>query len=93
MNRVVKPAAPGVEGPLVNESSTNHPADGRPATAEPQLISLATWIASRYSAADAPCMNTVRRWVRNQNIEPAPEKQGRAYFFHPAARYVAGRAK
>ena len=56
------------------------------------MVSLATWIGSLYSPADAPCLNTVRRWVREKRIFPAPEKQGRSYFFHPSARYVAGRA-
>ena len=55
-----------------------------------QLVSMPTWIASRYSPADAPCLNTVRRWVRENRIQPAPQKQGRAYFFHPAAHYCAG---
>lgn len=56
------------------------------------LISLATWIGILYSPADAPCLTTVRRWVRAKRISPAPEKQGRSYFFHPSARYVACRA-
>jgi hypothetical protein len=52
------------------------------------LIDLSTWLANTYNANNAPCVNTVRRWVRENRIQPPPEKQGRAYFFHPRARYV-----
>jgi hypothetical protein len=53
------------------------------------LVDLNTWVSATYSPANAPCVNTVRRWVRENRIQPAPEKQGRGYFFHPRAKYVA----
>lgn len=73
------------------------PAASSPAVvpAHEPLIDLPTWLAATYNANNAPCVNTVRRWVREKLVQPPPEKQGRAYFFHPRARYVrpAGEAK
>jgi hypothetical protein len=54
-----------------------------------KLITLTAWLDARYSADSAPTQTTVRRWIRQKRILPEPEKQGRAFFFHPAARYVA----
>lgn len=62
----------------------------QPATpATERRISLASWVAANYSEADAPTANTVRRWVREKRIKPPPQKEGRAYFFSPSARYIS----
>lgn len=53
----------------------------------PKLLSLEEWVKRCYDESSAPCLNTVRRWVREQRIHPAPKKQGRGYFFDPEARY------
>lgn len=53
-----------------------------------RLLSLQEWISLRYSEKSAPCIHTVRRWVREGRVQPAPEKQGRSYFFRPDAKYV-----
>lgn len=58
------------------------------AGADARRISLEDWVDSNYAPTCAPSLNTVRRWVRENRIAPAPEKQGRSYFFHPSARYV-----
>ena len=53
-----------------------------------QRVSLASWMAANYAVNDAPTANTVRRWVREKRIQPPPRKEGRSYFFSPAARYT-----
>lgn len=54
----------------------------------PRLIPLTRWLAEQYGDA-APSLNTARRWCREGNIRPQPQKHGRCYFVEPGARYVA----
>ncbi|WP_041930345.1 excisionase [Methylibium petroleiphilum] len=75
-------------------NSTEHQTSriGTPSERAPQVteqrISLASWVAANYAENDAPAANTVRRWVREKRIQPSPRKEGRSYFFSPAARYT-----
>ncbi len=48
---------------------------------------LAKWAAANYGE-DAPHIKTLRRWVREGKIFPAPRKDGRTYFVEQTARYV-----
>lgn len=54
---------------------------------QPKLITLEAWVAATYG--EAVSLDTARRWVREQRIQPAPEKHGRSYFVTPEARYTA----
>lgn len=56
-----------------------------------RLITLERWAEGTYGA-DAPHINTLRRWARDALIFPAPEKHGRTYYVRPDARYVDCRA-
>jgi hypothetical protein len=56
-----------------------------------ELIPLETWIERRY-AVRPPSIQTVRKWVRQGKIYPAPKKEGRAYYIRPDAGYVEGNA-
>jgi hypothetical protein len=51
-----------------------------------KLQTLEEWARSNYE--QPPSEYTLRRWVKAGKIFPAPEKQGRAYFVVPHARYV-----
>ena len=53
-----------------------------------QLISLEDWAASVYGGK-APSLYTLRRWARDGNIQPKPEKHGRTYFVVSGASYKA----
>lgn len=55
--------------------------------AAPKLLSVEAWIDATYGAG-APSIKTVRRWIRDGYIRPAPEKQGRGYYVRSDARYV-----
>jgi hypothetical protein len=49
-------------------------------------VSLVKWASSKF--AKVPHINTLRKWAREKQIEPAPKLFGREYFVQPAARYV-----
>ena len=53
-----------------------------------QRIPLEKWAESVYGE-DAPSLYTLRRWARDGNISPKPEKHGRTYFVVPGASYKA----
>lgn len=48
---------------------------------------LQKWAAAHYGD-NAPHIKTLRRWVREGKIFPAPRKDGRTYFVEHNARYV-----
>ena len=48
---------------------------------------LAKWGQQQYGE-DVPHIKTLRRWVREGKIFPAPRKDGRTYFVEQHARYV-----
>lgn len=50
-------------------------------------VTLATWAASHFSPP--PADRTLRLWVREGRIVPAPVKVGRSYYVDPAARHIA----
>lgn len=52
-----------------------------------KLITLQQWAKNTYGEA-APCMNTLRKWARNNKIAPPAEKHGRTYFVEPGATYI-----
>jgi hypothetical protein len=52
-----------------------------------RLLTLEAWSRAEYGE-DAPCIATLRRWVREGKIFPKPEKHGRAYYLLPTARYM-----
>ncbi|MDH4871993.1 excisionase [Pseudomonas sp. BN515] len=51
-----------------------------------KLVTLEKWSSLNFDPP--PSLNTVRKWVREGRIEPAPIKHGRSYYVEPAARYV-----
>jgi predicted site-specific integrase-resolvase len=55
-------------------------------------ITLETWLAQTYAVGDAPAIDTVRRWARNDKLEPPAMKEGRSYYVEPGTRYTAQRA-
>lgn len=56
---------------------------------EQQKLPLTDWAARQY--AKPPTLATLRRWVREGKIYPAPELHGRAYVVEPEARYLVER--
>jgi hypothetical protein len=52
-----------------------------------RLLTLEAWARAEYGDG-TPGVATLRRWVREGKILPAPEKHGRTYFLVPHARYV-----
>jgi hypothetical protein len=52
-----------------------------------RLLTLDAWARAEYGEG-APSIDTLRRWVRERKILPAPEKHGRTYYVLPNARYV-----
>ena len=52
-----------------------------------KLILLKTWARETYGE-DAPSNVTLLRWVKKRKILPLPQKQGRAYYVSPEARYT-----
>lgn len=51
-------------------------------------IKLTTWAAAQYSPA--PSLWTLRKWARDGEISPAPEKVGRDYYVEESARRLVG---
>lgn len=51
------------------------------------LITLKTWGKNRYPD-NQPAPETLRKWARNGNIYPPPEKHGREYKVSPDAFYI-----
>lgn len=51
-----------------------------------KLQTLEEWARNKYERP--PSKWTLRRWVADGKIFPIPQKQGRAYFVDPNARYV-----
>jgi hypothetical protein len=51
------------------------------------LVTVAKWAELVFGEA-APHRNTLRSWVRERRISPAPKKVGRSYFCKPDAEYV-----
>jgi hypothetical protein len=49
-------------------------------------VTLPTWAAAQWDPA--PSVDRLRRWARNGNISPPPQKVGREYYVLPTARYV-----
>jgi predicted site-specific integrase-resolvase len=52
-----------------------------------RLTTLEDWAAKRYGE-HAPSIHTLRRWVREAKIMPAPKKHGRTYFVQEDAKYL-----
>ena len=50
------------------------------------LVTLDTWIEINYEEP-RPSSYTARRWVKNGNITPRPQKHGRSYYLRPDAQY------
>ncbi|QNK69473.1 excisionase [Variovorax sp. PAMC26660] len=50
-------------------------------------ITLAAWAAQQFDPP--PAERTLRLWVREGRIVPAPLKIGRAYYVEPSARHIA----
>jgi predicted RNA-binding protein YlxR (DUF448 family) len=50
-------------------------------------IRLTVWAAQQYNPP--PAERTLRLWVREGRIVPAPVKIGRAYYVTPDARHIA----
>ncbi len=46
-------------------------------------VKLTEWAARHYTPA--PSLWTLRRWVREQQIQPAPEQVGKAYYVEETA--------
>lgn len=51
-----------------------------------KLQTLEEWARAQYDSP--PSKYTLRRWAIAGKIFPLPQKQGRAYFVQPNARYV-----
>lgn len=51
-----------------------------------QYITLQAWAARKFDPAPHP--NTLRRWVADGMITPAPFKVGRDYMVLPTARHI-----
>lgn len=52
-------------------------------------ITLKRWAAENFDPA--PCVNTLRNWVKQGRIAPAPVFIGRAYWVEATARYIEDR--
>lgn len=50
-------------------------------------ITLTVWAAKQFDPP--PAERTLRLWVREGRIVPAPLKIGRAYYVEPSARHIA----
>lgn len=51
-----------------------------------KLITLQEWASSTFE--QPPSVYTLRRWVKDGKIYPAPKKIGRTYYVQPGAQYV-----
>lgn len=51
-----------------------------------KLLNLLEWASETYSKP--PSLSTLRRWVREGKIYPAPELHGKEYKLHPGSVYV-----
>lgn len=51
-----------------------------------QKITLEAWATARYKPA--PSLYTLRKWARNCQIFPAPQKIGRTWYVDADARYI-----
>ncbi|MGN7975430.1 MULTISPECIES: excisionase [Serratia] len=52
-----------------------------------KLLTLEEWANRTYSDS-LPSIKTLRRWARNGNFYPAPEKHGRTYRIREDAIYI-----
>ena len=52
----------------------------------PKLLPLEEWANETY--AKPPTLSTLRRWARNGNIYPPPEKHGTSYQVEPGSIYI-----
>lgn len=50
-------------------------------------ITLMAWAAKQFDPP--PAERTIRLWVREGRIVPAPLKIGRTYYVEPTARHIA----
>lgn len=57
----------------------------------PKLLNLQEWADSIYSTP--PSLSTLRRWVREGRIYPAPELHGKEYKLLPDSIYIDPRKK
>lgn len=55
-------------------------------SALPRLLTLEEWAAATYETP--PALFTLRKWAREQKINPAPKKHGRTYYVSQDARYM-----
>lgn len=51
-----------------------------------KLLSLERWAEERYEVP--PQIGTLRKWARNGNIYPPPEKEGTEYKVRPDAIFI-----
>ncbi|MBJ9086062.1 excisionase [Citrobacter freundii] len=51
-----------------------------------KLVSLERWAELRYEVP--PPIGTLRKWARNGNIYPVPEKEGTQYRVRPDAVFI-----
>lgn len=51
------------------------------------FLTLTTWAQQNYPD-NPPPLTTLRRWARNGNIYPPPERHGKAYRVDPEAFYI-----
>lgn len=51
-----------------------------------KLLSLERWAEERYEVP--PRIGTLRKWARNGNIYPPPEKEGTEYKVRPDAIFI-----
>lgn len=52
-----------------------------------QKLSLSEWASRRFNPP--PAERTLRLWVAQKRILPAPVKIGRAYYVEPGAKHIA----
>lgn len=60
-------------------------------SAQSRIVRLSVWAAQQYNPP--PAERTLRLWVREGRIVPAPVKIGRAYYVSPDARHIAEAAR
>lgn len=57
-------------------------------TAPPKTLTLVQWARETFGENGPKSLVTLRRWARNGQIIPRPQKVGREYLVKPGARYV-----